>query len=56
MAVDKDAETHWYIEKIIRKRRRQGKLLYYVKWEVYPKSFNSWIDSDSVIDKTAKGK
>lgn len=50
-AVDKDESSLFFIEKILKKRKRQGKLQYFVKWEGYPKSFNSWVDKESVIDK-----
>lgn len=31
------------IEKILKTRRRGGKVEYFVKWEGYPEKFNSWI-------------
>ena len=33
------------IEKIIKSRRRAGKIEYYVKWLGYPEKFNSWVDN-----------
>ena len=36
------------VEKILRTRRRNGKVEYYVKWKGYPDKFNSWTDSCSV--------
>lgn len=56
LAVNKDEDSLWFIEKILKKRRHKGKLQYFVKWEGFPKQFNSWLDSESVIDKTAKDK
>lgn len=55
MAVDKDAESLWYIEKILKKRRRDGQQQYFVKWEGFPKQFNSWVNSDSIKDKSNLG-
>ena len=36
------------VEKVIKKRRRNGNIEYYVKWKGYPDKFNSWIDSCSL--------
>ena len=55
LAIDKDADNLWFIEKVLKQRRRGGKLQYFVKWDGFPKKFNSWIDSDSVIDKSDRG-
>lgn len=52
LAVDKNEESLWFIERVLKKRKRRGKLEYFVKWEGFPKQFNSWIDSDSVKDKS----
>ena len=32
-------------DKVLRTRRRNGKVEYYVKWRDYPFKFNSWTDS-----------
>ena len=37
------------IERVIRKRRRQGKMQYFVKWEGYPSSFNSWVSQEDMV-------
>lgn len=52
LAIDKDEESLWFIEKVLKKRRHQGKLQYFVKWEGFPKQFNSWVDSHSIRDKS----
>ena len=36
------------VEKVLRTKRRNGQLGYYVSWKGYPDKFNSWIDSCSV--------
>lgn len=50
LAVNTDADSLWFTEKVLKKRRRGGKLPYYVKLNEFPKQFNSLIDSD--IDNT----
>ena len=37
------------VEKVLKTRRRNGKIEYYVKWKGYPDKFNSWIDSCSLL-------
>ena len=37
------------VEKVLKTRRRNGKIEYYVKWKGYPDKFNSWIDSCSLV-------
>lgn len=46
--VEKNEESLWFIDKILKKRRKNGKLQYFVSWEGFPKSFNSWIASEEV--------
>ena len=41
------------IEKVLRTRRRNGKVECYVKWKGYPDKFNSWTDSCSVNSVSA---
>ena len=36
------------LEKIIRKRRKSGRMQYFVKWLDYPDSFNSWINASDI--------
>ena len=52
MPVDKDTSSLWYIEKILKKRKRNGQQEYFVKWEGFPKQFNSWVNSDEVKDES----
>ena len=37
------------VKKLIKTRRRNGKIEYYVKWKGYPNKYNSWIDSCSLV-------
>ena len=37
------------VEKVIKTRRRNGNIEYYIKWRGYPDKFNSWIDSCSLV-------
>ena len=46
--VTKDVNTMFRIEKVIKKRRRQGKEELYVKWMVWPNKFNSWVRPEDV--------
>ncbi|MES9902545.1 MAG: DDE-type integrase/transposase/recombinase [Sedimenticola sp.] len=46
--VSKDANSLFFVEKVLRRRRRGGKSQVYVQWEGYPKSMNSWIDEDQL--------
>ena len=46
--VNKDEHSLWFIQDILKKRKRNGKLEYFVSWEGFPKSFNSWVSSDEV--------
>ena len=36
------------IEKILRKRQRNGQTEYLVKWQGYPKKFNQWINQSDL--------
>lgn len=54
--VDKDENSLWFIERIIRKRKRKNKQEYYVKWQGFPDAFNSWVDASDVKDTTTDQK
>ena len=41
------------VEKVLRTRRRNGKVEYYIKWNGYPDKFNFWTDSCSVNSVSA---
>lgn len=48
--VDKDENSLWFIERIPRRRKRNKKMQYLVKWHGFPDTFNSWVDADDVKD------
>lgn len=40
----------YIVEKILKTRKRAGRIEYYVKWRSYPDKFNSWVDNvESVL-------
>ena len=43
--VVKSDEDYFYVEKILKTRRRGGRIEYLVKWVGYPGKFNSWTDT-----------
>ena len=43
--VTKDADSVFRIEKVLRRRIRQGRQEYLVKWMGWPAKFNSWVDN-----------
>jgi len=43
--VNKPADNYYVVEKILKTRKRNGALQYFVKWQGYPESFNSWTDA-----------
>ena len=53
--VNKDENSLWFIERIIKRRKRNKKLQYFVEWQGFPKTFNSWVDADDVKD-VSEGK
>ena len=48
--VNKDENSLWFIEKILKRRKINKKEQYFVSWQGFPKSFNSWIDASEVKD------
>lgn len=46
----KGDDVLWVIEKIIRKRKKAGKVQYLVKFDGWPTKFNSWVDQTAVED------
>lgn len=54
---DISPETEYRIEKVIRKRKRNNKIEYFVKWLGYPNSENQWITgSDLIFLKARRAK
>lgn len=48
LPVNKNEETLWHIEKILKRRVKNKKRQVLVKWVGYPHKFNSWIDESEV--------
>ena len=46
--VDKSEDALWEIEKIIKKRKKNRRVQYLVKWLGYSDRFNSWVDEADV--------
>ncbi|KAG3049466.1 hypothetical protein PC122_g23554 [Phytophthora cactorum] len=40
--LDEHGELHYHVERLVARRRRQGRTQYLVKWRDYPHSQNSW--------------
>ena len=44
----------YIVEKIVKTRKRAGKIEYLVKWRSYPDKFNSWVDNvESLLHQSA---
>jgi len=41
--VVKPDDTLFLVQRILKTRRRAGKIEYFVKWRGYPHKFNSWV-------------
>ncbi|XP_052761971.1 uncharacterized protein LOC128204608 [Mya arenaria] len=51
--VNKDENSLWFIERTLKKRKRNNKLQYFVEWQGFPKTFNSWVNADDIKDISA---
>ena len=40
-----EVDRVYIVEKILKTRKRAGKIEYFVKWWSYPVKFNSWVDN-----------
>jgi len=43
-----DGQEEWEIEEILDKKRRSGKIWYYIKWNGYPEEFNQWLPGEEL--------
>ena len=43
------SDTEYRIEKVLRKRKRNNKIEYFVQWLGYPESQNQWISGTEMI-------
>ena len=46
--VEKNEDTLWFIEKILKKRKLKGKTQYFVKWSNFSNANNSWVYADQI--------
>jgi hypothetical protein len=44
-----ETERVYVVEKILKTRKRAGKIEYFVKWRSYPDKFNSWVDNVETV-------
>ena len=49
--VEKHEDSLWFIDSILKKRKTRGKNQYFVQWEGFPSSFNSWVDAEQIEEK-----
>ena len=40
----KSGDEHFDVDRILKTRKRGGKIQYLVSWKGYPSTFNSWVD------------
>lgn len=48
--VDKDENSIWYIEKKVKKRKRNGHIQWLVKFEGWPDKYNQWIEEGDITE------
>lgn len=48
--VKKAENSMWYIEKKIKKRKKNGKNQWYIKFEGWPDKYNQWIDEKDITE------
>ncbi|ORX90859.1 chromo domain-like protein [Basidiobolus meristosporus CBS 931.73] len=46
---DGEGEEVYVVEKVVKHRKRDGKVQYFLKWKGYPNSENTWEDEDNVF-------
>lgn len=46
--VNKDEDSLWFIEKKIRKRKKNGKIEWFVKFEGWPDKYNQWVTEQEI--------
>ena len=54
--VDKDENSLWFIERILKRRKRKKKTEFFVKWQGFPDTFHSWVDASDVKDAETSEK
>ena len=46
--VNKTRDNLWKMETVLKRRKRRGQTEVLVKWQGYPKKFNSWVNEDEL--------
>ena len=54
--VNKDENSLWFIERILKTRKRKNKKQYFVEWHGFPKALNSWVDATDFKDVSQTSK
>lgn len=52
--VDKEEDSLWLVEEIIKKRKRKGLTEVLVKFESWSEKFNQWVKESDIIDLKTK--
>lgn len=52
--VEKEDDSLWLVEEIIKKRKRKGLTEVLVKFESWPEKFNQWVKESDIIDLKTK--
>ena len=52
--VQSNDNIYWNISKILKKRKRKGRVAYLVSWHWYPSQFNSYVDESIIRNLTEK--
>ncbi|MES9885142.1 MAG: DDE-type integrase/transposase/recombinase [Sedimenticola sp.] len=50
--VAKEEDSLWFIERKVRKRKRDGKIEWLVKFEGWPDKYNMWISEEDIAEST----
>ena len=54
--VEKDENSLWFIEKKIRKRKRNGRIQWLIKFEGWPDKYNQWTDEKDITESKDSNK
>ena len=54
--LDKDEEILWYIEKKIRKRKRNDQIQQSLKCDRWPDTYNQWIEENDITEPNASNQ
>ena len=54
--VDIDENSLWFIDRALKRRKRNKKVELLVKWQEFPDTFNSWVDANDIKDTGSSEK